>query len=192
MPESYKQICIFLYREFRFVIFIFFIFTGGYNHCFAVANRSIWYCRIWSHSPTCALSWGILLLQRHRGKHCNITHLRLFHHLICQCQENTCNIILEFNVLEKKYCMFWAPVMDLAVLQLYTFVYDQLNLPYIQMCDAQIGKCYTSWHLLMYHHSHTKIYNQKYFYFVLSTITCEARTFLILLQAWNLFFNDHF
>lgn len=40
--------------------------------------------------------------------------------------------------------MFWAPVMDLAVLQLYIFVYDQLNLPYIQMCDAQIGKCYTS------------------------------------------------
>lgn len=61
----YKQIAFFVQILY---VYLCFIFTGGYDHCFAVANRSVWYCRIWSHSPTCPLSWGILLLQRHWGK----------------------------------------------------------------------------------------------------------------------------
>lgn len=55
----------------RFLIcpFLLFISTGGYDHCFAVANRSIWCCCIWSHCPTCTLSWRVLLLQRYWGNH---------------------------------------------------------------------------------------------------------------------------
>lgn len=41
--------------------------------------------------------------------------------------------------------MFRAQIMDfIAARQLYTFEYDLFNLHYIHVCDARIGKCYTS------------------------------------------------